>query len=221
MNSCSTRCQMQRNHSHSDHARGSSSFWMHDAEQVFQAIQLQAGDCFLDLGCGPGDYALHAARLVGAGGLVYALDRREENIQRLTQDAESQGVANIKAIAADMTATLPFADYEIDVCFIATALHTLDLTNDGPALFHEIARVLKPGGRVVVIECKKEPQTFGPPINMRISPEELTTAIAPHGFAMQAFIDLGNNYLLRFGLSSQEAAEIRPEKESINVSFRN
>lgn len=208
MRHANTRCHSQHNHRHCKHTRGPSSFWMHDPVQVFREIQLKEGDCFLDLGCGPGDYAIHASKIVGATGIVYALDRWEQMIGGLINEVDTQGLHNIKAIVTDITAALPLGDNSVNVGLMATVLHTLHLKEDGKTLFDEIYRVLNPDGQVAIIECKKERQGFGPPEYMRLSPEEIEEAITPHGFETLNVVDLGNNYLIRFGVKKKTAARV-------------
>lgn len=183
---------------HGRHGRGPSSFWMHDPEKVFAELKLTPGDRFLDLGCGPGDYSLRASRAVGESGLVYALDRQKEAMDQIKKKMISEDCSNIKAIQADITQTLPIDDGCIDVCFMATVLHILQVKRAGLTLFKEIHRVLKPGGRYAVIECKKEDQPFGPPKHIRLSPEEIGDAVRGHGFKKMDLADLGYNYLIQF-----------------------
>ncbi|HOO54488.1 MAG TPA: methyltransferase domain-containing protein [Methanothrix sp.] len=171
---------------------------MHDPDVVFDALALKEGDSFLDMGCGPGDYAIRASEIVGDSGAVYALDRWQDVIDELAEKARSRGLKNISAIASDITERLPLKDESIDLCLISTVLHSLDLVDVGEALFGEIRRVLKPGGRVAIIECKKEEQPFGPPLSMRLSPEELESSIARYGFEWAELVDLGYNYMIIF-----------------------
>jgi ubiquinone/menaquinone biosynthesis C-methylase UbiE len=187
--------------SHGPHkrGRGPSSFAMHNPDLVFGEIELKNGESFLDLGCGPGDYALHAFEIVGHYGTVYALDKWKYMIDGLTQEADSRGYTNIKALACDISGPLPIEDDCIDVCFMATVLHTLNLAKQSKTLWNEIHRVLKPGGRVAIINCKKEDQPFGPPISMRLSPEEVEDSITKYGFEKTDLVDLGYNYMIQFG----------------------
>ncbi len=60
-----------------------SSFRMHDSKAVFDMLALKQGDCFLDLGCGPGDYSLEASVIVGDTGTVYALDSSNRMVETL------------------------------------------------------------------------------------------------------------------------------------------
>lgn len=195
------RCKSEHNHHQGRrHHRGPSSYSMHDSDFVFQELKLAKGDFFLDLGCGAGDYAIRAAQIVGDSGLVFALDIWAGVIERLTEEATFQGIKNIKPMVADITGKLPFEDSIIDVCFIATVLHAMDFEKNKKNLFNEIQRVLKPSGRLAIIECKKEDRPFGPPMQRRLSPEELTAIAIQSGFHQIAFSDLGHNYLIQFAV---------------------
>lgn len=180
------------------HRHGPSSFWMHDPEVIFKEIGLKKGDSFLDMGCGTGDYAIYAAGIVGNSGTVYAVDRWEKLLVSLIEKTDSEGLENVVGIQADITMPLPLEAHCIAVCFISTVLHTLNITIAMKPLLDEIRRVLKPGGCLVVIECKKEEAPFGPPIQMRISPEEIEALTVPCGFKRTGFTDLGYNYMVQY-----------------------
>lgn len=191
-------CKSHETRRHKKHGRGPSSFWMQDADTVFTQLNLQPKDCFLDLGCGPGDYSIHAAKAIGEGGLVYALDREEEAFVRIKEKIISEGCSNVTTIKSDFDDPLPISDSCVDVCLMATALHIFQLRRAELSLFKEIHRVLKTGGCLAIIECKKEEQPFGPPKHMRLSPEEVTEAVRDHGFRKVNLTDLGYNYLIQF-----------------------
>ena len=173
---------------------------MHDPKLIFSELKLKEGDSFLDLGCGTGDYAIHASEIVGNSGVVYALDKWKKLIDNLQEKADSQGVGNIRAMAVDITDVLPVENDCIDVCLLATVMHALNPAKDGNMLFNEIRRVLKPDGHMAVIECKKEEMPFGPPLHMRLSPEEIEDAVSQYGFEKINVIDLRYNYMIKFCL---------------------
>ena len=199
INRCKNGCKNGLNHGQKNHRRGPSSFAMHDPELVFSELKLKDGDSFLDMGCGTGDYAIQASKIVGDFGVVYALDIWMEMIDGLTKEAGSLGLRNIEAMVADITGTLPIKDNCVDVCFIATVLHTINISKNRK-LFNEVRRVLKSDGRVAIIECKKEDLSFGPPLNMRLSSEELEDSITQYGFKKINLVDLGYNYMIQFGV---------------------
>jgi ubiquinone/menaquinone biosynthesis C-methylase UbiE len=173
---------------------------MHDPSLVFEEMRLKAGDVFLDLGCGPGEYSIHASRLVGKSGLVYSLDRSELSISELIQRAGEDGITNITAMVADLTEPLPIKETGVDVCLVATVLHIPDVTSKAGALCDEIRRVLKPDGRLVIIDCHKDDLSFGPPKHMRLSPEEVKELVGRYGFVVLSEVDLGYNYMIQFAV---------------------
>jgi ubiquinone/menaquinone biosynthesis C-methylase UbiE len=187
-----------RNHHAEGTGRGPSSFWMHDSEVVFDALALKPGDAFLDLGCGPGDYAMAAARIIAPPGKVIALDKWQYLVDGLMDEAASKGLDNINAMVADITKTLPVDDHSIDLCLLSTVLHIFRLKVVKNTLFKEIQRVLKPSGRLAIIESKKEDQPFGPPKHLRISPQELDISLSPLGYHKIEYRDLGYTYLIQF-----------------------
>ncbi len=179
--------------------KGPSSFWMHDPQIVFGEINLKPGETFLDLGCGLGDYSIYAAKIVGASGMVYAVDKQDELVNDLMVKATTMGLKNILGIKSDITSPLSLKDHCIDVCFVSTVLHCMDTQGKQvTTLFGEIRRVLKPTGRLIVIECKKEDRAFGPPKNMRLSPDQIESLITPFGFESTGFVDLGYNYMIQY-----------------------
>ncbi|NDV26790.1 class I SAM-dependent methyltransferase [Desulfovibrio sp. JC010] len=180
------------------HRRGPTSYGMHDSNLVFKTLGLQTGSIFLDLGCGPGDYSVHAACDVGPSGRVYALDSNGSMLEQVKAQALDNGLRNIRTFLGDMTGRLPFEDSSVQTCFMSTSLHCMSLDEYGEAIFSEIHRVLESGGQLAVLECKKEKTDFGPPLHMRISGEELKAVLGPLGFTESNYIDLGFNYLICF-----------------------
>lgn len=191
----------EQRHEHCRHNHGPSSFWMNDPKLIFSELNLKEADYFLDLGCGTGDYSIYASEIVGNSGIIYALDKWKNLVDDLQEKTGSQGRANIRTMVADITGALPIEDNCIDVCFLATVMHALNPTKDGNMLFNEIRRILKPEGRMAIIECKKEDMPFGPPLQMRLSAEEIENSVRPYGFEKMSTVDLGYNYMIQFRLT--------------------
>ncbi len=186
------------NRKHHRRGRGPSSFGMHDSEKAFERLKLQEGNTFLDLGCGAGEYSLYAAKLVGASGNVLSMDIGVEMLEGLREEAEKSELNNIQTMVADVFKPLSVEGSSIDVCMLATVLHAHNVIEKSYVLFDEIRRVLKPGGRLAIIECKKEEMLFGPSIEFRVAPEELEKALFFYGFKKVDYMDLGFNYMILF-----------------------
>ena len=171
---------------------------MQDPGRVFAELGLTPGDTFLDIGCGVGEYAVHASRLVGDSGKVYALDRSPDLVRALNERALAEGLTNLTATVADATGPLPIPDGSIDVCLVATVLHIPQVTERADHLFAEIRRVLTGGGCAAIIECSSKDLSYGPPAEMRLSPDDIEGMAAPSGFRTRRRIDLGFNYMITF-----------------------
>ena len=157
---------------------------------------MKEGDVFVDLGCGAGEYALCAARMLGESGAVYALDRLGDAVEEVRRRGSANPGAPVRAVVAELTETLPLDDGIADVCFLCTVLHGIDGDAKRRRLFAEMYRALKPDGRAAVVECKKEASRFGPPENMRLSESDVDALACGAGFSRKSATDLGDNYLV-------------------------
>ena len=113
---------------------------------VLGALEPRPGERIVDLGCGPGYMARELALAVGPGGRVHALDLSGPMLalaRRRCRDLPAVGLA-----AGDMTA-LALPDGSVDA---AVALQSLAYVPDVARAIGEIARVLRPGGRAVVLD---------------------------------------------------------------------
>lgn len=191
---------------HPHHHSGISSKSKLDAPNLLKSIGIGPGQVFLDAGAGFGHFSLAAAPLVGDGGKVYAVDIYAEGMAALRNEAARLGVSNLEAIVADITNPLPLPDASVDLCLMVNVLHGFVANGETAAAMGEIARVVKPGGALAVVEWKKSSPTgrwnwrrlareikrrlshvsplfaSGPPQAIRLSADEVTAAVTPFGF---------------------------------------
>lgn len=109
---------------------------------------IRPGDVVLDIGAGAGTDALIAARLSGATGRVYGLDMTPAMQQKLAANLRLAGVTNVTPLTG-VADQMPLADTSVDV---VTSNGVLNLVPDKSAVFAEMARVLKPGGRFQIAD---------------------------------------------------------------------
>jgi len=107
---------------------------------------VKPGEVVLDLGSGAGFDALLAAKRVGSSGMVIGMDMTPEMVQKAKANAEKLGVSNVEFRLGQIE-KLPVEDSSVDV-IISNCV--INLSPDKSAVFGEIYRSLKPGGRVVI-----------------------------------------------------------------------
>jgi ubiquinone/menaquinone biosynthesis C-methylase UbiE len=171
-------------------AAGKSSSSLLDPEDLFQKLPLKKNNVILDAACGVGSYALAMAERLGDEATIYGADLWEEGIQELSRSASARGTTAVRPLLADLSQGLPLEARSVDLCLLATALHDLIQVEAHTGTLQEVVRVLRPGGTLAVIEFQKIAPPPGPPLAIRLSPEELQERLQPFGFSQQAVFPL-------------------------------
>jgi ubiquinone/menaquinone biosynthesis C-methylase UbiE len=178
---------------------GKSSFDLIEPARFLVALDLKPGLTVLDIGCGQGNYTLALAEDVGPEGVVYAADLWEEGLARLQEQAAAQGLSQIRPILADVSRSLPLAAASVDLCLMATVLHDLVEAGTAAGALTEVGRLVKTGGTLAVVEFKKMTGPPGPPLHIRLSPEDTAALVGPYGFQEQRLAEVGpHTYLMLF-----------------------
>jgi arsenite methyltransferase len=110
------------------------------------AAVLQEGEIVLDLGSGAGFDAFLAAQAVGSTGQVIGVDMTDEMLAKARSNAQRAGVGNVEFRKGYIEA-LPVDDASVDVVLSNCVIN---LVPDKAAVYREVARVLRPGGRMVI-----------------------------------------------------------------------
>jgi ubiquinone/menaquinone biosynthesis C-methylase UbiE len=184
-------------------AAGKSSFGLIDPGKLFSGLQLKKDTVFLDLACGSGSYAIAASDYIGKEGAIYAVDLWEEGIDNLLKEIASKRIKHIHASVADINQNIPVENRSIDICLMATVLHDLIQEHTEKGTLREIKRVLKPDGLLAIVEFNKVEGPPGPPLKIRISPEELKKILSAYGFHFIKTTEVGSyNYLSVFHIKA-------------------
>jgi ubiquinone/menaquinone biosynthesis C-methylase UbiE len=138
-------------------------------EKILANLDICAGQTILDAGCGNGYMTKKFSELVGNTGKIYALDPDERSIANLKNEIEK---TNIEAFVGDITKPTGLKAASIDLVYLSTVFHIFS-ESQIEDFVAEIKRILKPKARLAIVNIKKEDTPFGPPVEMRSSPEEL------------------------------------------------
>jgi len=186
------RFECKKNKDAAHHHRGKSSECLLDKNIILKELNILPCQTILDAGCGNGYMAREFSKLLNGTGKVYAMDTDEDAIEILIKETKG---TNIKPLLADITKTTPIESSSLDLIYMSTVFHGFEKDRI-PHFQKEVERLLKPEGLLAILEIKKEDTPFGPPLNLRYSPEEMkqiiklipktTTEIGPY-FYLQIF----------------------------------
>ncbi len=159
-------------------------------ERLRSVLHPEAGERILEVGPGVGYYTLEMAEWVGPEGIVEIFDLQQEFLDHVMKRAAERNLANVAPTQGDATA-LPYEEASIDAVVLTAVLGEIP---DPVAALRQIARVLKPAGRLVVGEL------FGDPHFTTQS--ALRRQAAEAGLAWQQHSGNWFGYFARLGLAT-------------------
>ncbi len=169
---------------------GKSSADLLQPATLIDALSLQPGMSVADFGCGGGHFTLLIAKKIGEKGKVYAIDVQAPPLEMIKEQAKLKGITNIQTIRANLEikggSTL--ADASQDLVLAANVLFQ---SPNKPAIIQEAKRILKPAGRLVLIEWRKGAGGFGPPDELRMNEEAIRTLVQHEQFKASGDLHVG------------------------------
>jgi len=143
---------------------------------VFGRLGVESGMAVGDLGCGNlGFFSVPAAKMVGKDGVVYAVDILKSVLEAVATRARQEGLANLQTVWSNLEivgATKIPAD-SLDVAMLHNMLFQ-SVKDD--QVIKEAARLLKVGGRLMIIDWLKVATPFGPPMTDRTDKEQIKSS---------------------------------------------
>lgn len=129
-----------------------------------------------DFGCGGlGFFTLPAAQAVGNDGRVYAVDILKSSLASVEGLAKQSGLSNITAIWSNIEryAATNIEDQSLDIGIL---INTLFQSKQWQNMLREAIRMVKPGGKLLIVDWKPGGSPFGPPATMRLEPDAVRAA---------------------------------------------
>ena len=122
---------------------------------LVRSLQLKPGQVVADIGAGSGVISMRMAELLLPDGKVMAVDVQDEMLERLKENCEKAGVTNVEPVKGTQNTTgLP--DGSIDLAIMVDVYHEFEYPYE---MLSAISKAMKPGGRVVFVEYRKEDPT--------------------------------------------------------------
>ncbi|MFA6227171.1 MAG: methyltransferase domain-containing protein [Candidatus Paceibacterota bacterium] len=164
-----------------------------DPEKNIGQFSLGKGTYVADLGSGAGYYSFAAAEAVGENGRVYAVDVQKDLLQKLKKEANLRHLKNIDIVWADLEhlGGTKLRESSIDSAIMANILFQLEQKDN---VILETRRILKKGGRILLIDWLSSFGGIGPQSKDVLSKERALELFKKHGFVIDREISAGANH---------------------------
>ncbi len=159
--------------------------------KLLERVGIREGQRVADLGCGSlGHFVFPAAQLVGGKGVVFAVDIQKGVLEHIAMLAKQQQVWNVYPVWSDIDI---YGATRIDPASLDLTLlvNNLFLSQNRPVLVREMARLTRPGGRVIVVDWKTIASPLGPTVNQRVGQEDAQNILKTPLFAFLEEFDAG------------------------------
>lgn len=149
-------------------------------DQVMDAMGIADASVVADIGAGSGWFTIRLARRVGPQGLVYAEDVQPEMINAVTRRVQREGLTNVRAVRGQNSdPKLPAGS--LDAALVVDAYHEVE---DRVTMLANLARALKPQGRIGVVDFRLDGTGPGPSPEERVSPDVVVKDAAKAGLRL-------------------------------------
>jgi predicted methyltransferase len=154
-------------------------------ELIMDALGIADGSVVADLGAGGAWFTLHIARRVGPNGVVYAEDIQPAMLQVIGQRMQVENLLNVRPVLG--TPSDPRLPKGLDAALIVDSYHEMDDSANPTqvvTLLRNIARSLKPQGRLGIVDFKPGGGGPGPAPDQRVDPESVIKAAKAAGLEL-------------------------------------
>lgn len=152
-----------------------------DPQKIVDSFGIESGCVIADFGSGAGYFTLPLAKAATSKGKVFAVDILPSALEVVDKKARMENLTNIELVQADLEKenSTKIVDSSVDFVIISNLLFQLE---NKANIFREAKRVLKSGGKLIVIDWTSGKIVLGPPENNRVTADQVQIAAAISGF---------------------------------------
>lgn len=167
-----------------------------DPQTIIEQLDIKEGHHVADLGTGAGNYSLALAEKYRHASYpikIFALDVQKDLVERLEKEVLSRGISSIHPLWANIEDPkgTRLRDASVDWVFI---INTLFQVPDKEGLLNEAFRILKPGGKLLVIDWSQTQGSLGPRATELIPEEQALSLVYTHSFVFDKKIENTGSY---------------------------
>ena len=151
------------------------------------------GQVAVDFGAGAGIYTMLLAEHVGESGRVYAVEVQKELLSNIRNDATTRGFKNIEVIWGDIE-NLGGSKVKDAIADVAVVSNVLFQAEDKVGLVREVRRVLKPQGKLLLIDWKESFGGLGPARDAVVSEQSARELCEQEGFVVKKTFNAGEHH---------------------------
>ena len=155
-------------------------------DKALQALGIRRGMVVADVGAGSGYMSFKMAKLVGPSGKVYANDIQPEMLELVRERAQSEKIANVQTVLGT-TSDPKLPAGSIDLILLVDVYHEF---SQPQAMLDHMREALKPNGRLVLLEYRKEDPSIPIRPEHKMSVSEVKAEVEPEGFQFDQVLEV-------------------------------
>lgn len=164
-----------------------------DPKHNIEQFMIGEGSKVVEFGAGSGHYAIEAGKVVGESGKVFAIDVQPTLLERIKTLAKDNNLDNIETITADLEKRggSKLKDGSCDAGIVANVLFQIENKED---FSEEVARVIRPGGKILIVDWTDSFGGLGPYPENVVSVDEVKRLFEGRGFNVEKNIYAGDHH---------------------------
>jgi ubiquinone/menaquinone biosynthesis C-methylase UbiE len=162
-------------------------------ENNLSQLNIEEGMRIADLGAGSGHYSFAASPLVGDTGKVFSVEVQKELVQRIKNEAQNRKLSNIDVMWGDIEESqgTKLADRAVDIALLSNVLFQVE---DISATLREAHRIIKPGGRLLIVDWSESFGGMGPQPESVLAADKARALGEEVGFTYDSALTVGAHH---------------------------